>query len=70
MPGVTTASGSSAPSSTTSLTWAMSGRNGFLGKAVSLFVGMDRMVGGEFEKGLADLKRISEAQAATAVAAR
>jgi len=54
----------------TSLTWAMSGRNGFLGKAVSLFVGMDRMVGGEFEKGLADLKRISEAQAATAVAAR
>jgi uncharacterized protein YndB with AHSA1/START domain len=54
----------------TSLTWAMSGRNGFLGKAVSLFVGMDRMVGGEFEKGLADLKRISEARAATAVAAR
>ena len=53
-----------------SLTWAMSGRNGFLGKAVSLFVDMDRMVGGEFEKGLADLKRISEAQAATAVAAR
>lgn len=54
----------------TSLTWAMSGRNGFLGKAVSLFVGMDRMVGGEFEKGLADLKRISEAHPATAVAAR
>jgi uncharacterized protein YndB with AHSA1/START domain len=52
------------------LTWAMSGRNGYVGKAVSLFVGMDRMVGGEFEKGLADLKRISEAQAATAVAAR
>lgn len=52
------------------LTWVMSGRNGFVGKAVSLFVGMDRMIGGEFEKGLADLKRISEAQAATAVAAR
>ncbi|HSU14344.1 SRPBCC family protein [Longimicrobium sp.] len=52
------------------VTWAMSGRNGFLGKAVSLVMNMDRMVGGEFEKGLADLKRVSEAQASTAVAAR
>ena len=48
--------------------YAIAGRNGFLGKAVSLFVGIDRMVGGEFEKGLADLKRISEAQAATRLA--
>ncbi|HEX6749689.1 MAG TPA: SRPBCC family protein [Longimicrobium sp.] len=45
------------------VTWAMSGRNNFVGKAISLFVGMDRMVGGEFEKGLAQLKRVSEAEA-------
>lgn len=48
------------------VTWAMSGRNPFLGKAISLFVNMDRMVGGQFEHGLADLKRISEAEAAAA----
>jgi uncharacterized protein YndB with AHSA1/START domain len=54
------------------VTWTMSGRNPFLGKAISLFVNMDRMVGGQFEKGLADLKAVSEAQARTAqaVAAR
>lgn len=51
-----------------SVTWAMSGRNPFLGKAISLFVNMDRMVGGQFEKGLADLKTVSEAQARGAVA--
>lgn len=53
------------------VTWAMSGRNPFLGKAISLFVNMDRMVGGQFEQGLADLKRLSEAEAHTeAVAVR
>jgi uncharacterized protein YndB with AHSA1/START domain len=51
------------------VTWAMSGRNPFLGKAISLFVNMDRMVGGQFEHGLADLKRVSEAEAGTASAA-
>ena len=50
------------------VTWAMSGRNSFLGKAISLFVNMDRMVGGKFEQGLADLKRLSEAEAHTAAA--
>jgi uncharacterized protein YndB with AHSA1/START domain len=52
------------------VTWAMSGRNPFLGKAVSLFVDMDRMVGGQFEQGLADLKRLSEAEAKHAAAAQ
>jgi len=53
------------------VTWAMSGRNPFLGKAISLFVNLDRMVGGQFEQGLADLKRLSEAEAHTeAVAVR
>jgi uncharacterized protein YndB with AHSA1/START domain len=48
------------------VTWAMSGRNPFLGKAISLFVNMDRMVGGQFEQGLADLKQLSEAEARNA----
>jgi uncharacterized protein YndB with AHSA1/START domain len=51
-----------------SVTWAMSGNNNFLGKAIGLFVSMDRMVGTEFEKGLADLKRLSEAEAKRAQA--
>jgi uncharacterized protein YndB with AHSA1/START domain len=51
------------------VTWAMSGNNPFMGKAISLFMNMDRMVGGQFEKGLADLKGLSEAQARSAVAA-
>jgi hypothetical protein len=48
----------------TDVTWRMEGRNGFLGKAAGLFMGMDKMVGGEFEKGLAELKRLAEAEAA------
>lgn len=47
-----------------SVTWAMSGDNTFIGKAISLFMDTDEMIGGEFEKGLVDLKRISEEEAA------
>jgi hypothetical protein len=43
------------------VTWTMAGRNGFLGKAFTLFVDMDRMVGAQFEQGLAALKAVSEA---------
>jgi hypothetical protein len=56
----------------TKVTWAMDGQNGFMSKAVSLFMDMDKMVGGDFERGLASLKQISEAKAsspATATAA-
>ena len=45
----------------TVVTWSMSGHNNLLAKAVSLAVNCDRMVGGQFEKGLADLKTIVEA---------
>jgi hypothetical protein len=51
------------------VTWAMNGRNTLMGKAMSLFVNMDRMIGGDFEKGLADLKTLSEQEARTAQAA-
>ena len=45
------------------VTWAMSGRNGFVFKAFGLVVNVDRMIGTEFERGLTDLKRLSEAEA-------
>jgi hypothetical protein len=31
-------------------------------KIVHLFVGMDRMIGANFEKGLADMKSVAEAR--------
>lgn len=44
----------------TKVTWNMSGTNNFMAKAFTLFVSMDRMVGGDFEKGLAQLKAVCE----------
>jgi uncharacterized protein YndB with AHSA1/START domain len=44
----------------TTVTWSMSGRNNFIAKAMCLFMNMDKMVGGEFEKGLAQMKSITE----------
>ncbi len=47
----------------TLVTWAMSGKNNFMAKAFGLFVNCDKMIGSQFEKGLADLKAIAEAAA-------
>jgi hypothetical protein len=44
----------------TLVTWSMSGKKNFVGKAVCMFMNMDKMVGGEFEKGLANLKGVVE----------
>lgn len=44
----------------TRVTWSMSGRNGFVGKAMGLIFNMDKMVGGDFEQGLASLKTLVE----------
>jgi uncharacterized protein YndB with AHSA1/START domain len=44
----------------TTVEWSLAGRNNFLAKAVHLFMNMDRMVGGQFEQGLAQLKSIVE----------
>jgi Polyketide cyclase / dehydrase and lipid transport len=49
--------------SATDVTWRMEGRSGFVGKAMSLVMDSDRMVGGEFEKGLAALKTLVETEA-------
>ena len=45
----------------TAVTWSMTGRNKFMFKAVGLFMSMDKMVGGQFERGLAQLKSVVEA---------
>jgi hypothetical protein len=44
----------------TLVTWTMSGRNNFIAKAMCLFMNMDKMVGGQFEDGLAQLKSVAE----------
>lgn len=44
----------------THLTWAMTGKHNFVVKFFTLFMDMDKMVGGDFEKGLASLKAIVE----------
>lgn len=51
------------------VTWAMAGTNGFMGKAFSMVVDMDTMVGKDFESGLANLKQIAESQAKERAAA-
>ncbi len=45
----------------TVVTWRMSGQNNFMCKVVGLFMNCDKMVGGDFEKGLASLRSVSEA---------
>lgn len=45
----------------TVLTWTMSGTSSLLGKIFCLFMNMDKMVGGQFEEGLANLKKVTEA---------
>ncbi len=44
----------------TRVTWTMSGVNNFMGKAVSLVMDCDKMVGPQFEQGLANLKSVAE----------
>ena len=48
----------------TAVTWSMSGVNGFMFKVAGLFMNLDKMIGGDFEQGLANLKSLSEAGAA------
>ena len=46
----------------TTVTWRMKGTNDFFGKAFSLFMNMDELVGADFEQGLASLKALAENQ--------
>jgi hypothetical protein len=47
----------------TKVTWSMTGENNFVAKAFGLVVNVDKMVGADFEKGLANLKALAEAAA-------
>jgi hypothetical protein len=44
----------------TTVTWSLTGRNNFIAKAVGLVMNMDRMIGGDFETGLAQMKAVVE----------
>ncbi len=44
----------------TLVTWTMNGNNGFMGKAMSMLMNFDTMIGADFEKGLADMKKAAE----------
>lgn len=44
----------------TRTTWTMEGRHNFIGKAFGVFYDMDKMIGADFEKGLAQLKAVAE----------
>lgn len=44
----------------TEVTWAMHGPSPFVGKLLGVFVNMDRMIGRDFEAGLANLKARAE----------
>ena len=44
----------------TEVTWTMSGPATYVTKVMTTFVSMDKMVGGDFEKGLQQLKAVSE----------
>ena len=43
----------------TRVTWTMSGHHGFMSKAVCLFMDLDQMIGGDFEKGLSKLGAVA-----------
>lgn len=44
----------------TMVTWTMTGENNFVGKAFSLFMNLEKMIGDDFEKGLAKMKETAE----------
>lgn len=45
----------------TQVTWSMTGQSPYIAKVICLFMDMDRMVGKDFEVGLANLKAVAEA---------
>jgi uncharacterized protein YndB with AHSA1/START domain len=47
----------------TAVTWSMTGTNNFMAKAIHLVINMERMIGGQFDQGLADMKSAVESGA-------
>jgi hypothetical protein len=54
----------------TAVTWTMTGRNGFAGKAVGLVMNVDELVGQSFDEGLASITKIAEAESKAVAGAR
>jgi hypothetical protein len=50
----------------TKVTWSIQGHENFVGKAMCMIMNPDKMIGPDFEEGLAKLKKVSEAGAAPA----
>lgn len=50
----------------TQVVWTMTGDSGLVGKVFRLFVDVDARIGADLERGLANLKAVSEAQVARA----
>jgi hypothetical protein len=44
----------------TNVIWTMTGKQNFIGKAICLVMNMEKTVGPDFERGLAQLKQVSE----------
>jgi len=47
--------------------WTMDGDNDFMSKAMGLFMNMDKSVGGDFERGLGQLKTVAESAPASPI---
>ena len=48
----------------TTVNWSMHGKNNFIFKALGMFCSMDKMLGGQFDQGLAKLKSVVESPTA------
>jgi len=46
------------------VSWGIEGKNDFMGRVMGVFMNMDEMVGPMFEKGLSNLKNVTETEAA------
>ena len=46
----------------TKVTWTMNGKNNFIAKAISVFINMDKMIGQNFEDGLAKMSEAARSQ--------
>ena len=44
----------------TNVTWAMHRTNNYMSKVMSLLLDVDKMIGGQFDAGLANLKALTE----------
>lgn len=52
----------------TGVTWSMAGRQPYMAKLMSMFMNCDKMMGGQFDEGLAKLKALAETQPAAVAA--